>query len=94
MPIGGVPNLCGRSRREPRLGVCPANNAIALLAVLGGCNQIASQIVVNEATSVAATYALAPFLSAGGNIGASSTNSVGLQNAVAIASALVSVSRE
>jgi len=77
---------------RPGSASAPVNNAIALLTVLGACNQIASQIVVNEATSAAATYALAPFLSAGANIGASTTNSVGLQNAVATASALVSVS--
>jgi hypothetical protein len=69
----------------------PVNSAIVLLAVLGACNQIASPIVVNEATSVAAAYALSQFLSSGANIGASSTNAVGLQNAVAMASALVSV---
>ena len=78
---------------SPGSASAPANSAIALLTVLGTCNQIAAstQIVVNEATSVAATYALAPFLSSGANIGATSTNIVGLQNAVATASALVSV---
>jgi hypothetical protein len=78
---------------SPGSTAVPPNVAIALLTVLGACNQIAAstQIVVNEATSVAATYALAQFLSYGANIGASPTNTVGLQNAVATASALVSV---
>jgi streptogramin lyase len=67
--------------------------SIALLTVLGACSQIAasSQIVVNEATTVAATYALSQFLSAGGNLGASPTNSVGFANAVATALALADI---
>jgi streptogramin lyase len=78
---------------RPGSASAPVNGAIALLTVPGACNQIAAstQIVVNEATSVAAVYALAQFLSSGANLGASSTNTVGLQNAVATASALVSV---
>jgi hypothetical protein len=76
---------------SPGSSSAPANNAIALVTVLGACNQIPSQIVVNESTTVAATYALLQFLAPGANIGASSTNTVGLQNAVAMASALVSV---
>jgi hypothetical protein len=71
-----------------------ANSAIALLTALGPCNKIAggSQIVVNEVTTVAAAYALSQFLSAGANIGASATNSIGLQNAFATADALAGIS--
>jgi len=67
-----------------------ANNAIALIAVMGACNQVvaSSQVVVNEVTTVAAAYGLAQFLSSGANVGASSTNTVGLANAVATAAAL------
>jgi streptogramin lyase len=70
-----------------------ANSAIVLLTALGPCNQVvaSSQIMVNEVTTVAAAYALSQFLSAGGNVGASSTNLTGLQNAVATAQALVDV---
>jgi streptogramin lyase len=68
-----------------------ANSAIVLLTALGTCNQVAASVVVNEVTTVAATYALSQFLSAGGNVGASSTNSVGLQNAVAMALALADI---
>jgi hypothetical protein len=71
-----------------------ANSAAVLLTALGACNQMvaSSQIVVNEVTTVAATYALSQFLSAGGNVGSSATNTVGLSNAVATALALANVS--
>jgi streptogramin lyase len=70
------------------------NDSIALLTALGACNEAASAspVVINEVTTAAAVYALAQFLSAGGNLGASSTNTVGLKNAVATAQALVNIS--
>ncbi len=78
---------------KPGLAAASANDALVLLTVMGDCNHVAaaSQIVVNEVTTVAATYALSQFLSAGGNLGASSTNLLGLQTAVATASALADV---
>jgi streptogramin lyase len=69
------------------------NNAIALFTPLGACGQSRSSVVVNEVTTVAATYALSQFLSAGGNLGATSTNTVGLENAVATAQALADISK-
>jgi streptogramin lyase len=70
-----------------------ANSAVVLLTALGACNQVvaASQVVVNEVTTVAATYALSQFLSLGANLGSSSTNLVGLDNAVATALALADI---
>ena len=67
---------------------------ITLLTVLGACNEVASSnpVTINEATTAAAVYALAQFLSAGGNLGATSTNTVGLKNAVATAQALANIS--
>jgi hypothetical protein len=66
------------------------NSAVVFLAVVGGCEQVAasSQFVVNEVTTVAAAYALNPFMGASASIGASATNSYGLQNAFATAAAL------
>jgi streptogramin lyase len=60
------------------------NSAIKLVTVLGPCSKIAASahFVVNEVTTVAAVWALSQFLSPGGNIGASSTNTTGLANAV------------
>ena len=68
-----------------------ANNATVLLTALGACNQAPAAVVVNEVTTVAAVYALSQFLSAGGNVGASSTNVTGLENAVATALALADI---
>jgi hypothetical protein len=78
---------------KPGAAATSPNAAIALFTALGACNQVASstQIVVNEVTSAAAAYALSQFLSAGANLGASSTNLAGLQNAVATASALADI---
>lgn len=76
---------------KPGAAAAAANSAIALMTALGACNQIAAQIVVNEATTVAAAYALSQFLSAGGNLGASASNTTGLANAVATALALADI---
>ena len=68
-----------------------ANNAgIVLLGALGPCQNLTSgaAFVVNEVTTVAGSYALAQFLSAGGAVGATSTNTVGLTNAFATAASL------
>ena len=80
---GGKPGAAAtsttpRSRCSPLWG--PATTVTA-----------STQIVVNEVTSAAAAYALSQFLSAGANLGASSTNLAGLQNAVATASALADI---
>lgn len=78
---------------KPGSTAAAANSAITLLTALGACDQSRSSVVVNEVTTVAATYALAQFLSAGGNLGASSTNAVGLENAVATAQALADIGK-
>jgi hypothetical protein len=70
------------------------NDSIALLSALGACNQVSSDgsVVLNEVTTAADVYALAQFLSQGGNLGASSTNAAGLKNAVSTAQALANIS--
>jgi len=80
---------------KPGAAATSANSAATLLTVLGPCNQIAgsSQIAVNEVTTVAAAYALSQFLSVGADLGASATNTTGLGNAVAMASALADPSQ-
>lgn len=79
---------------KPGSAAAADNGSITLLTVLGTCNDAASTnpVVINEATTAAAVYALAQFLSAGGNLGARSTNTVGLNNAVATAQALGNIS--
>jgi streptogramin lyase len=59
------------------------NAALVLMAALGPCNNLSSStnVVVNEVTTVAAAWALAPFMSSYANVGSSATNSVGIANA-------------
>jgi streptogramin lyase len=80
---------------KPGSAASSANSAIILITAIGACNQIAasSQIVVNEVTTVAAAYALSQFLSPGANLGASATNTAGLQNAFVTAAALADISQ-
>jgi hypothetical protein len=79
---------------KPGPAAAADNGSITLLTVLGACNDAASTspIVINEATTAAAVYALAQFLSPGGNLGARPTNTVGLKNAIATALALGNIS--
>jgi sugar lactone lactonase YvrE len=68
------------------------NSAILLMAALGDCGALSTPgyfIDVDEVTTAAAAWALAPFLAPGGVVGASSTNATGLQNAFLNASKLV-----
>jgi len=70
------------------------NAAIMLMAALGTCGSLSSStaITVNEVTTVAAVWALAPFLKSGGLLGTSSGNSQGLANAFANVNNLVTLS--
>ena len=68
------------------------NSAILLMAALGDCGALSTPgyfIDVDEVTTAAAAWALAPFLAPGGVVGTSSTNATGLQNAFLNASKLV-----
>jgi hypothetical protein len=77
------------------------NAAIVLMTALGPCTLYGSQstlnpnsfIFMNEATTVASVYALAPFMTYGTTqVGASSTNSLGLANAFLTVPNLVNTS--
>lgn len=74
-------------------GASAANPAIVLAAPIGACNQLASgsQFAINEVTTVATAYGLGQFLSPGGNIGSSATNTRGLSNAVATVASLANL---
>jgi len=83
------------------VGKNPANGNLAFMAALGPCGALSSSaLVVNEVTTVASAWALAPFaanpLTTGlisyQNIGVSSTNSTGLANAFASVNNLVNLS--
>jgi streptogramin lyase len=68
-----------------------ANSAISLMAALGACNNLTSStfITINELTTVASVYALAPFMSGYKNVGAASTNATGIANAFQTVNSLV-----
>ena len=71
--------------RGGQVGSSASNSAITLATPVGACNQVvaSSQFVLNEVTTAATAWGLSQFLSSGGNIGASATNTQGLVNAVA-----------
>jgi streptogramin lyase len=68
-----------------------SNNAAVTTAVLGQCSALknGASVVVNEATTVAAVWAMAPFLATGAQIGATATNTSGIALAAATATSLV-----
>jgi streptogramin lyase len=67
-----------------------ANSSLWLMAALGPCGNVnaGGSFVLNEVTTAAAVWALAPFMSSGGNVGASCTNTTGLDNAFLTANSL------
>jgi hypothetical protein len=68
---------------NPGLGSGGNNPALAMMAPLGACGNLTPTqfIWINEVTTVAAAWALAPFTQDISHIGASGTNSRGLANA-------------
>ncbi|MGA1982990.1 MAG: hypothetical protein ABSG84_10965 [Acidobacteriaceae bacterium] len=88
---------------DPIAGNAAAGNSnfnpnLALMVALGGCNTLNSSthIHMNELTTVAAVWALAPFMSGGTtsylNVSTSTTNTTGLQLAFAASSEVVNTS--
>ena len=76
---------------KPGPGASSVNTAIAFLAAIGQCSKAAPAVTVNEVTTAASVYALSQFLAAGGSLGATATNSIGLGNSFDTAAALVNV---
>jgi len=70
------------------------NSAISLMAALGPCTALtpSTHIRIDELTTLAAIYALSPFMTDFQNIGAAGVNPTGLVNAFAAAQFLVSTS--
>jgi streptogramin lyase len=71
------------------------NSSLWLMTAIGECGNIGagSNFALNEVTTAASVWALAPFMSAGGNVGASCTNTTGLENAFLNANSLADMSR-
>lgn len=61
------------------------NSALAMMVGLGPCSGIsnATKVSMNELTTVASVWALAPFMADSAHVGTSATNPVGLANAFA-----------
>ena len=72
------------------------NPALVMLDALGSCVDLIGNpnayIYVNEVATVAAVYALAPFMTAYDHVGASATNTVGITNAFLNAQLLANTS--
>jgi streptogramin lyase len=68
---------------NPSLGGSGTNSAIALMAALGPCSTKANyaHVTINEVTTVASVYALAPFMADYAHVGALSSNMGGLTSA-------------
>ncbi len=69
---------------NPGLAAGTNNSALVMVDAIGSCSNLAAAnytILVNEVTTVAAAWALAPFITSATALGASSTNSTGLANA-------------
>lgn len=82
-PTGSALTYLVATGGDPGLG--SDNPAIVLMATLGACGNIGNlpSVVINEVTTVASVWALAPFLGSGARVGTSSANLQGLTNAFA-----------
>jgi len=69
------------------------NKALTLITAVGACGSVnaAKPVFVNELTTVAGACALSLFLGEDANVGSSATNSLGLQNAFALAANLAGI---
>jgi hypothetical protein len=78
---------------NPGLPAGTNNTALALMGLLGNCGDMnaSSTFVINELTTVAAVWSLAPFMVDYAHIGTSPANAQGLSNAFATAQALVDI---
>jgi sugar lactone lactonase YvrE len=67
------------------------NPALAMVAALGDCGDLSATqyITINEVTTAAAAWTLAPFVHSYDSIGASGTNATGLENAFLNANLIV-----
>ena len=76
---------------NPGLGGSVNNSALALMAALGPCGSLtgSTYIVVNELTTVAAVYSLAPYMASATAVGSGAGDQTGLASAFALAAELV-----
>jgi trimeric autotransporter adhesin len=79
---------------NPGLSVGTNNTAIALMAALGPCGNLlpSTFVSINELSTVAAVWSLAPFMSSNGSIGSSAADAPTLASLFTLASEYVDVS--
>lgn len=79
---------------NPGLTPSATNSALSEIAVWGSCGDLttSTSVYINEVTTAATAWALAPFMKSATQIGTSSTNATGLINAIATAHQLASIS--
>lgn len=67
---------------NPGLAAGTNNTALVMLSALGRCANLPTtpSVSINELTTVAAAWALAPFINSAANVGATPTNAIGLSN--------------
>jgi hypothetical protein len=72
-----------------------ANSALALMTALGQCGNLASltTIQLNEVSTVAAVWPLAPFMTGPANVGSTAANTQGISNAFSDTTLLASLSK-
>jgi streptogramin lyase len=78
---------------NPGLGGSASIPAIALIAALGNCSALTTStfISINEVTTAAAAWALAPFAQSATSLGTTSTNLTGIDNAFLTAANLAEI---
>src|SRR5579875_1179702 len=76
---------------NPGLAAGTNNADLAMMAALGPCGNLSASthIIINEVTTVAAVYALSPYMNSLTAVGSSSGDAAGLTNAFALASEFV-----
>ncbi len=76
---------------NPGLAAGSNNAALALMAALGPCGGLSASthIIINEVTTVAAVYALAPYMTSATAIGSGASDAAGLASAFTLAAELV-----
>lgn len=92
-PSSGTPVYLLVTGGNPGLAPGMNNNALALMALLGPCGNLGPGVFinVNELTTVAGVWTMAPFMLDGSHIGTSATNAQGLVNAFNTAANLVTL---
>jgi hypothetical protein len=75
---------------NPGIAGVTSNLALVMMAALGPCNNLlpSTSVQIDELSTVAAAWAMAPFITGYANVGARSTNTSGIGNAVANAALL------